>query len=532
MYMKVFPHGQGDGDQPTRYLVRPDYPGRKEVPPEILRGDPDVTRDLIDSIDRKWKFTAGVLSWHPDDTVTPEQEKRVMDDFESVAFAGLEPDQRNILWVRHNHAGHHELHFVIPRLDLASGKDFNACPPGWQKDFDVFRDLYNHQEGWARPDDPARARLHTPDHADLHNARLIRWGKNPGKDDRAEAKEAIHAYLAAKLEQGLVRSREDVVSALREAGLEINRAGKDYLTVKNPEGGGKLRLKGGIYGEQWNFAEFTGRTAQSQDGERSSGDRKPDPETVRQLEQELGRILARRAQCNRKRYPQQYLRFGERDRLALPDYESGLRQEMFASRDPDFHHSAGGGSERLGFDFPVSLSGNELTPGNRGNSKPKRCSGSAERQDMGHIQGLGSISSRRQGLSADARRLDNHPSRNAWQTGCLDNSEEISHDRIGKNAQRHTDPHGTGNVRHADGPRQDTGRAAASISVTTGGTGMATGPDSAAEQRFAGIDAAIARCKRCVQELGTIVAAFAKHFERQSAVERDCDRSRGMRMRM
>jgi hypothetical protein len=31
--------------------------------------------------------------------VTPKQEARVMDDFEAVAFAGLDPDQRNILWV-------------------------------------------------------------------------------------------------------------------------------------------------------------------------------------------------------------------------------------------------------------------------------------------------------------------------------------------------------------------------------------------------------------------------------------------------
>ena len=39
--MKVFPHGQGAGEGLTRYLVRPDYPGRDEHPPEVLRGDPD-----------------------------------------------------------------------------------------------------------------------------------------------------------------------------------------------------------------------------------------------------------------------------------------------------------------------------------------------------------------------------------------------------------------------------------------------------------------------------------------------------------
>lgn len=202
MYMKVFPHGQGAGEGPTNYLVREDYPGRDAHLPDVLRGDPEVTRALIDSLDTKWRFTAGALSWHPDDTVTPEQEQRVMDDFEALAFAGLEEDQRNILWVRHIHAGHHELHFVIPRVELATGKAFNPCPPGWQKHFDLFRDLNNHREGWARPDDPARTRMFTPAHADLHRARLLRWGKTPKPDDRAAAKEAIHEYMLSKVEQG------------------------------------------------------------------------------------------------------------------------------------------------------------------------------------------------------------------------------------------------------------------------------------------------------------------------------------------
>ena len=40
MLMKVFPHGTGEGDKPSRYLVRPDYPGRDTAPPQVLRGDP------------------------------------------------------------------------------------------------------------------------------------------------------------------------------------------------------------------------------------------------------------------------------------------------------------------------------------------------------------------------------------------------------------------------------------------------------------------------------------------------------------
>lgn len=244
-----------------------------------------------------------------------------------MAFAGLEPDQRNILWVQHSHAGHHELHFVIPRVELSSGKAFNPCPPVGRKHFDVFRDLHNYRENWARPDDPTRARLHAPEHADLHKARLLRWGKTPGPDERGEAKQAVHEYLRQCIGQGTVASRTDVLTALQEAGLEINRAGKDYITVKDPDSGEKLRLKGGIYAEHWKL-EFAGRAHEGQDGTGSPGDGVSDPATVRRLEQELERIIEKRAQYNRSRYPAPFRQPGAERNFTLPDAERRLWLEM------------------------------------------------------------------------------------------------------------------------------------------------------------------------------------------------------------
>jgi len=361
--MKVFPHGQGSGNGPTHYLVRLDYPNRDKHPPEVLRRDPELTRELIDSLDTKWKFTAGVLSWHPEDRVAPEQETHVMDDFEAVAFAGLEPDQRNILWVRHHHAGHHELHFVIPRVELSSGKAFNPCPPGWQKHFDVFRDLHNHRAGWARPDDPARARLRTPEHADLHSARLIRWGKTPGKDERAEAKAAIHSFLLMKIEDGQVTNRSELLAALREADLEINRAGKDYITVKDPASGEKLRLKGGIYAEHWQLAGLPGRAHAGQDRTGPAGARSPDPATIHRLGRELAAIIDRRAAYNRSRYPGKAWDVGREHRLTLPNLELDLRQEMAASAAPGHGPSDGNCLGRLERGDPAHKPGLGLTRG-------------------------------------------------------------------------------------------------------------------------------------------------------------------------
>lgn len=517
MYMKVFPHGQGGGDGPTHYLVRLDYPGRDELPPEVLRGDVDTTRALIDSLDTKWKFTAGVLSWHPDDKVTAEQERRVMDNFEQVAFAGLEPDQHNILWVKHSHASHHELHFVIPRVELSSGKAFNPCPPGWQKHFDVFRDLHNHREGWARPDDPARARLHTPEHADLHKARLLRWGKTPGKDECGEAKQAIHEYLRQSIEQGTATNRTDILTALQEAGLEINRVGKDYITVKDPESGEKLRLKGGIYAEQWKL-ELPGRTHESQSRAGATGIGSFDPATVQRLAAELERVVEKRAQYNRGRYPAPTYQLGTEREYPLSYLELDVRPEMAANPAHNREYPDGRDLGRMGIVHLGREQGCGLAAGNSRSWEPESCYGENRRtvasSDLGNSPGgkpRGTIY-RPTGEKHFETGLDNRQ-KSGLESG-------VSHDRTGTHPQRNFDHNGAGNDRHSGSPQRDAGGAQSSHTALT----------AAHEQdrsRATGISAALAALERYTREIGTALVAFERHIERQIEQTRERQRSRG-----
>ncbi len=298
MYIKVFAHGKGRGELATNYLVREDYHNREEEPPEILRGDPDLTAELINSIDRKWKYTAGVLSWHPEDKVTPEKEIELMNDFEKLAFAGLEHDQYNTLWVRHTHANHHELHFVIPRMELSTGKAFNPCPPSWQKHFDPLRDLYNVKEGWARPDDPDRKRLFTPPQADIKYNRLKRWGAKITKNESDEIRELLIEYTLKRIESRAITNREEIIQSFEELGLQINRKGKDYITIHNTESNQKIRLKGGIFNEDWRLrtedaSEITRR--QQENGASHTSE-------LERLRSELEAIHAKRSEYNRKRY--------------------------------------------------------------------------------------------------------------------------------------------------------------------------------------------------------------------------------------
>ena len=153
-------HGTGSAKLAMDYLTDRKREGREENPPEVIRGCSEHTQKLADSLDFKNKYTSGVLSFAPDEKITPEIETKIMDQFESMAFAGLEKKDYDITWVRHTHAGHHEMHFVTPRVELSTGKSFNIKPPGEknQTQFDDLRSQINATYGLADPDDPSRKR--------------------------------------------------------------------------------------------------------------------------------------------------------------------------------------------------------------------------------------------------------------------------------------------------------------------------------------------------------------------------------------
>jgi len=106
---------------------------------------------LIDASRHQWTYRAGVISFAAEDAPSEAQQAEVMDQFERLAFAGLDGEQYDMLWVRHTHEGRVELHFCTPRLELTTGKSLNIAPPGYQNAYDSLRDVMNQRHGWADP---------------------------------------------------------------------------------------------------------------------------------------------------------------------------------------------------------------------------------------------------------------------------------------------------------------------------------------------------------------------------------------------
>lgn len=319
MLIKFFARGSNGGDAPVNYVMATE--NRENLPPVVLKnGNPDLTRDLINSIDRKWSYTSGVISFAIEDNPTEQQQLDVIERFEGVAFAGLEEDQYNILWVRHQHTEGNrvELHFVTPRMELESGKALNIAPPQWQKLFDPLQTALNIENNWADPHDPMRAQV---------------ISKVRESEPRAQTREEIGNFIHDLVESGKLRNRQEIITKLTEIGLKTHREGKDYISVKDAEDpeAKPFRLKGIYYERDWEAVEFNGEnTAKFDRNGRGSGgdprgvfdgDRKPDTRNLESanlskqpdcaaVEQKLKEVIgilerevAKRRDFHRQSYP-------------------------------------------------------------------------------------------------------------------------------------------------------------------------------------------------------------------------------------
>jgi hypothetical protein len=323
MLIKFFRNGKGAGSGPVGYLVADkvlayddnrdlirDADGQpmtvtREPLPEVLRGNPERTEALIDASRHQWTYRAGVISFAATDAPTEAQQDEVMDGFERLAFAGLDPTQYEVLWVRHTHEDRVELHFCTPRLELTSGRSLNIAPPGYQNAFDSLRDVMNQRHSWGDP-------------MELERTQEVR--DTVETPTRAQGRDELHTWLQDQISVGLITDRASMVDALADAGFNIPRAGKAYLTAQDPDTGERWRLKGEIFHEDWQ-ADPAEREVERGTGHDPAGLRRLDGIPARELQERFEQNCDHRASYNRERYPQLSATEQElADDLALANY--------------------------------------------------------------------------------------------------------------------------------------------------------------------------------------------------------------------
>lgn len=319
MHIKFLAHGTGDPLDAAVYLIDThDHNGFERAEVRVLRGNPMLVAEVASSLKTVHRYTSGVISWHADDAPTDDEIDAVLDDFERVAFSGLEPDQYCWSAILHvDQDGTRHLHVFAARVELSSGRAFNMAPPGWEKAFNPLRDAWNLEKGWARPDDPARARLVQPGR--MAPVSRSTASRNQCKVDRAQEigmeasdirdvlmvepdqKMVIADWLMRRIRVGEIKYRQDILDALGELG-EVNRVSKGYVSVRLAPGEKPIRLKGALFAETFESTSLL--AAQAVPRHVFGGGREsPNPQAAAAARLDLQAAIERRGAYNRGRYP-------------------------------------------------------------------------------------------------------------------------------------------------------------------------------------------------------------------------------------
>lgn len=219
----------------TYLLQKKDWQGKIRNEIEIMRGNPTETTQIADNLDFKYKYSSAVIAFHKDDKPTLEQMDEVLDNYEKIAFAGLEKDRFSYYAIRHDD----HIHIITARVDLETGKSYNPNPPGWENIYDPFTKIHNAKYDWERPD--IKKQEIKINAIDIH------------KDF---TKQMLHEHFTQKVEAQQIQNRNElVIYARNELKLKINRQTNDSISFKLDDKK-PIKLKGDLYIADYDYSKF------------------------------------------------------------------------------------------------------------------------------------------------------------------------------------------------------------------------------------------------------------------------------------
>ncbi|NHA71732.1 molybdopterin-guanine dinucleotide biosynthesis protein MobA [Helicobacter pylori] len=281
--------GGGDGDGSVNYLLNERV---EQGTAKVLKGDANLTKSLLLSLTQKHKACVGCLSFEEPD-IDENLKHELIESFETTLLTEKMQGRYNILWVEHTDKGRLELNFVIPRIDLITQKAFT--PYYHSADItriDIWKDYTNLKHAFTNPKD-----LEKQNTIQHHNT------KTPQGKELLETYEKLDKLIQDNLGT-LFNSRDDIINFLKANQCEVNRQGKDYISVKLPNEPKAKRLKGFYYHETFRtIADI--RKQLSEARQRESQRERPNSHTTNDNHAELLRELENKLH-ERIEYKQRY----------------------------------------------------------------------------------------------------------------------------------------------------------------------------------------------------------------------------------
>ena len=249
MLVKFLPTYTGGGLGSINYLLNERRKAAGTA--RVIKGDENLTRAIIKGISFSQKTCFGVLSFEEKHGFLDEEQKlKIIKDFERALLGDYMLDRVNVLWVEHSDKnGRLELNFLIPKIDMPTGKSFNPYLAKFdQHRIDLIKRIINDEYNLSSPDDPAREQT------------ISGNKKNIGHYQNLEE---LDKKLHDLAKEGYIKNRDHMIELLNQSGIKVTRSTKKSITVVLPNQKTKNRLKGGIYDANFTGTQGLGELSQS-----------------------------------------------------------------------------------------------------------------------------------------------------------------------------------------------------------------------------------------------------------------------------
>lgn len=250
------------GNSAQVYLLGDDEPRENA---RLLKGDPDVTTEVINGLNFAKIYTSGTLAfaYNEGEKLSEKDKFDIIEKFENSLFPNIPIEQVSGYWVEHTdkilrdektdepildangrEQKRLELNFIYANVELTTGKAL----PIYYHDNDVhltsaFRDVINAEYDLIDPNAVNyRQSLSIPKNLPKHKKEIL---------------ESAHDLVCAELLLGNINDRNDILKVLTDAGIAIaSKPTHKYISLKDPDGGKNIRMKGEIYEQEFTVEKF------------------------------------------------------------------------------------------------------------------------------------------------------------------------------------------------------------------------------------------------------------------------------------
>lgn len=281
MIVKIFKNkGKGNPTASINYLL-----GKKRdrYLAKVLKGNPELSLELANTLLFKNKYTVGCLSFE-ESNINENNKIDIIRSFEETIFSGLDSSQYDISWIEHRDKKRLELNFFIPNVELSTQKRFQ---PYYDRSDRILVDswikIINDQYQLSDPHSPSKKQLTKINLNQSISHSII--------------KKQINELILEGIQQNIITSRDDILSFLKDSQFEIVRITDNSISIKHELLNKNIRLTGAVYENR----EFDEKYAE-QFAKETTNYRLHNRERIEQAKANYNSALAKRTKFNERTY--------------------------------------------------------------------------------------------------------------------------------------------------------------------------------------------------------------------------------------